>query len=213
MKVAFLYLADMKLAFLHARQDPKYAVLMVESVKRHMPQAEIIQLTDLDTDPVWGVDQVMRRPWHVENPIFLKMEHLAELEGEVLVLDTDVIVQADLSPVFGLPFDMALTWRDGPIYDEAGNDVAKLMPYNCGVMFQRNKVFWSKCLEWCAKNSPGWYGDQLSAVNIAPQFNVLRLHCNNFNYTPRRAEEDVSMKYAVHYKGKSRKFMDQRFGL
>ena len=49
MKVAFLYLKDMKLAFLHARQDPKYAVLMVESVKRHMPQAEIVQLTDFDT--------------------------------------------------------------------------------------------------------------------------------------------------------------------
>lgn len=212
MKVAFLYLKDMKLAFLHARQDPKYALLMIESVRKHMPHAQLIHLTDEDTEGIEGCE-VRRRPWHVENPIFLKMEHLREIEGEVLVLDTDVIVQADISPVFGLPFDMALTWRDGPIFDDAGNDVARLMPYNCGVMFQRNPMFWDACLHWCAKNSPGWYADQLSAVNIAPKFNVLRLHCNNFNYTPRKAEEDVSRRYVVHYKGKSRKFLDQRFGL
>ena len=202
----------MKVAFLHAKQDPKYARLMIASVMEHMPNIDILHLTDSDT-PALTSCIVIRRPWSHDNPMIFKMEHLAELDGEILVLDTDVIVQRTLVDVFRFDFDMALTWRSKKIVDADGNDITQLMPYNCGVMFQRNKLFWKEALRFVSDKDVGWYADQLAVANLAPHFNVLKLHCDNFNYTPKSADDNLSSRYAVHYKGVSRHLMDKRFGL
>lgn len=195
----------MKVAFLHARQDPKFAHFMLASVRRHMPAAELVHLTDEETPGIDGC-RVVRGRW-CGNPMLLKMRHLSDLTGDVLALDTDVIVQADLSPVFYFPFDVALTWRDGPIWDQKGNDLTKIMPINCGVMFSRNPAYWAACLAWCARHDiQDWYADQLAVANVRG-FDVLRLHCDNFNHTPLQKADDVSGKYAVHYKGKRKEWM------
>ena len=200
----------MRVAFLHAKQSPRYANWMVGAVREHMPGVEILHLTDAGTPAIEGCT-VVRREWEHDNPMIFRMEHLAALEGEVLVLDTDVVVQRDLSPVFGLDFDMALTWRDGPIMDGKGVDITRAMPINCGVMFQRNSRFWRECLRWCVGKDPGWYADQLAVAQTIWRFDVLRLHCENFNHKPRSADEDVSGRWAVHYKGNARRLMDARF--
>ena len=199
----------MKVAFLHARQDPKYAHLMLESVQRVMPGVECLHLTDADTPEIAGCTTI-RRTWDHPNPMIFKMEHLYALMGEVLVLDTDVIVQQDVSGVFALPFDVGLTFRNGPIWDEHGQDITRIMPINCGVMFSRNPAFWRACLAWCGGKNPGWYADQLAVAHVAGRFNVLKLHCDNFNYTPSRADENVERRYLLHFKGKSRGLMDER---
>ena len=202
----------MKVAFLHARQDPKYANLMLESVRKWMPNVDCLQLTDNDTPALNGCI-VIRRDWVHDNPMIFKMSHLNQLTGDILVLDTDVIVQKCMRDVFKFDFDMALTWRDGPIYDPDGLDLTKIMPYNCGVMFQRSPEFWTECLRWCRGRKVGWYADQLAVAAIAPHFDILKLHCDNFNYTPKSADEDLSTRHAVHYKGTKRHLMDKRFGL
>jgi len=195
----------MRVAFLHARQDPGYAQIMLESVRRHM-DVECLQLTDDSTRELTGCS-VQRLPWG-DNPMIFKMQHLAQLTGDVLILDTDVVVQSDLSKVFAFPFDVALTWRDGPIYDPSGKqDVTKIMPFNCGVMWSRSQQFWHDCLMWCKDKPVGWYADQLAVAAVSPEYHTLRLHCDNFNYTPGSATEDVSMRLAVHYKGNRKAWM------
>jgi len=200
----------MKVLFLHARQHDTCAKLMLASVRRHM-DAECIQLSDEDTPAIDGCE-IARKPWG-DNPMIFKMQHLAEIEGDCLVLDTDVIVQADLSPVFALPFDVALTWRDGPIYDPTGRvDVTKTMPYNCGVMWSRTPQFWRDCLAWCKDKPVGWYADQLAVAAVSKQYDTLRLHCDNFNYTPLSPSEDVSRRLAIHYKGNRKEWMFNKWG-
>jgi hypothetical protein len=194
----------MRIAFLHARQDPRYAEMMLASVREHM-SAEILHLTD-ETTPALDGCTVVRREW-IDNPMLFKMGHLAELDGDILVLDTDVIVRADLGCIFGLPFDVALTERDGPIYDSGGKDVTRAMPFNCGVMWSRNRDFWLACLKWCEGKPVGWYADQLAVAAMFPKWDVLRLHCYNFNYTPKNASEDISTRLAVHYKGHRKEWM------
>jgi hypothetical protein len=196
----------MIVAFLHYGQDDKYARKMIESVQRVMPGRKIVQLTDEVTPAVDGASTV-RLPLTHGNPMIFKMEHLARLTGAWMVLDTDVIVKSDLRHVFDLDFDVALTWRDGPIYDPEGNDLTRAMPINCGVMFSRSPEFWRACLEWCSGKDVGWYADQLAVAAVWKRFNVLRLHCDNFNYTPRSRDEDVSSRYVVHYKGKRKEWM------
>jgi len=195
----------MRAAFLHVNQDPKWAEVMAASVRRHM-DCEILQLTDMDTPTVEGCTPI-RREFTDGNLTMFKMEHLANLDGEVLVLDTDVIVQADISKVFGLPFDVALTWRDGPIWSDSGQDLAKLMPINCGVMWTRSPAFWKHCHAWAVEHPGGWYSDQFAVAANWRRFNVLRLHCDNFNHTPNTKAEDVSAKMVVHYKGKRKEWM------
>jgi hypothetical protein len=41
--------------------------------------------------------------------------------------------------------------------------------------------------------------------------NVLELSCNEFNYSPSQELEDVSGKYVVHYKGKRKKWMLEKY--
>jgi hypothetical protein len=166
---------------------------------------EIIQLTDMETPAIDGCS-VVRAEW-IDNPMIFKMQRLADLEGDILALDTDVVVNADLSPVFAFPFDVALTWRDGPIYAPDGTEVTQLMPINCGVMFCRNPEFWKACLEWCNIHEvKEWCADQLAVPRIQG-FNVLRLHCDNFNYTPFKQHEDLSRRLVVHYKGERKAWM------
>lgn len=200
----------MKVAFPFAKQDPKYAQVMVASVKRHMPNAEILQLTDEETPEIVGC-RAVRMKWQGDDSFTIfKMKHLVWMSGDVLVLDSDVVLQADLSPVFKLPFEVAATWRDGPIRGPDGEDITKAMPINTGVMFCRNHGLWGVCLQYCGESFINeWYADQLAVAAVISKFNALRLHCDNFNYTPGKRDEDVSNRLAVHYKGKRKEWMLQ----
>ena len=208
----------MKVVFLHAnfgegnrrpahhdqKESDLLAELVGESVRRSMPGAEIVQLTDEKTPAVEGCT-VVRRQWKHDNPMLFRMEHFAEIDGEFLALDTDCIVQADVSGVFSLPFDVALTIRDKPVIDpKSGKDLSLVMPFNTGVIFSRNRDLWRMAVSLVPENL-GWYSDQLVMPKLASKFNVLKLHCDNFNYTPQVDGEDVSGRLIVHYKGKWRK--------
>lgn len=194
----------MKVAFLHARQNPVFAEIMLKSVRKHMPGMECVHLTDDDTPAIEGCT-VIRKTWE-KNPMLFKMRHLSELDGETIILDTDVIVRADLREVFEYDFDVALTRRKGPIFDSNGNDVTIPMPYNCGVMFCRNPAFWKACLAWCPPDV-GWYADQLAVAAVSPDFHTMALDGNVWNYTPNGPDDDVSSKKVVHYKGLRKEWM------
>ena len=196
----------MRVAFFHVRQDPVYALKMIESVRRNM-DCEIVQNTDMETPAIDGCTVMRSKDEDNGNYMMWRMRGLSRLDGDVVSLDTDVVLQRDISCLFSLPFDAAFTWRDGPIPDGAGNDLSKLMPINSGVILYRNRDVWRECLEWCKKGDFGWYADQFAMAANWRKFDILRLHCDNFNYTPKSPDEDVSTRYAVHYKGKRKEWM------
>lgn len=198
----------MIVAFFHVRQDPAYADIAVQHVQKQMPGVRIVHMTDEETPLLAGCTSY-RRPWDGNDLTAFRAELLSYLDDEVLSLGTDVIVQRDLSPVFAWPFDAALTMRTDPILTPAGTDVTRLMPYNTDVAFSRGTAFWKAAHEVCvsARGKFGWYADQQAAAIVAPRFNVLKLHVSNFNHTPSSADEDVSKRYAVHYKGQRKAWM------
>lgn len=202
----------MRVAFLHARQDPACALLMLESVRRHGID-DIIQLTD-ETDPALPGCAVQRLPWDGTGVMEFRLRHLAALpDQDLLLIDTDVLIQADVRAVFSFPFDIGLTRRDGPIFDAEGNDITVVMRYNGGVVFSRRQAFWQQCHAWIEEQDAGlqdWYGDQVALAKFSPQWNALLLHCDNFNYTPLDRDEDVSGRLLVHYKGRRKEWMKER---
>lgn len=186
------------------------ALAMIASVRRHVPNACVIQMTDLVTDAVAGVDQVLRLP-RVPDFIIFRFGLLDRLPREAtLLLDYDVIVQGDLSHVFydsgQVDFDLALTRRDATDKSISSTMLEKI-PHNAGVMFSRPKGFdfWREALStyWNETGRNGWLDGAL-AVELAlknTRLRVLDLPCSIYNYTPISPDEDVSARLCVHYKG------------
>jgi len=204
----------MKIAFLHAKQDSTCAKIMLRSARKHMPKAEIIQMTNMDDVPLDGVDTVLRMPWEgtVEDATKWRLRHLERIEGDVISTDTDIVFQRDVSKVFDWDFDIAIARRDGPIMTPDGKDLTKIMAFNSGIMWCRNPEVWKRCLQWLSERDDiGWYSDQMAVNVVLPEFNVLKLHADNFNYSPSKQGEDLKNRYVVHYKGKRKPWMIKDF--
>lgn len=195
---------DFKVVFLHVGDDLRLPELMVESVLNAMPGVEIVQLTDEHTKPVKNVSKVVRKPFNGHLMTF-RMEHLADLDGNWITFDTDVIVKADLSHVFNESFDVALTKRHGKILDERGKDIVAMMPYNTGVMFSRNQQFWKEAYRLLLKmpeSAHKWWGDQLATRLVADsnKYALLELPCDTYNYSPKNIN-DHKEALVLHFKG------------
>jgi len=199
----------MIVGFLHVGADISLARKMVRNVRRYMQNAVIVHMTDRAT-PIIAETARRELPYDGEHLMTYRMDHLAQLpDSDLLVLDTDVLVQTDLGEVFSAPFDAALTKRKGRIL-YGGKDIVESMPYNTGVMFSRKRAFWQECASLCRQmpdDLQRWWGDQLAVKAVADsrRFKIVELPCEQFNYTPKSQDEDVSVKYAVHYKGPQRK--------
>lgn len=201
----------MRVGFLHVGHDARLAAIMVKSVKDVMG-CDVVQMTDDETPAVEGVDELRRFTWNKRELMLYRLQHLSALEGEYLILDTDIIVQRDIRK--DIKGDVMLTRRMGPILDATGIDVAKEMPYNCGVMYCKDRGFWMTCLELLEampQEKKEWYGDQLAVKEAATLFDVQELPCEEYNYTPSHRDEDVSRKAIVHYKGIRKQWMLERY--
>lgn len=201
--------------FLHIGKLSKIAQIMVASVKKAMPTARIVQMTDTNTKPVTGVDEVIRKRYDGRFLMPYRLLHLKDFpEVDAVFLDTDVVVQKDLVSVFESEFDVGLTIRDEPVVDPEGIDVTVAMPYNTGVMFSRSggRPFWEAAYRHCMTFSDyekEWWGDQLSVKAIADNtaLKLKKFPCSLYNYTPKEVDEDVSNKFIVHYKGARKEWM------
>lgn len=201
----------MILTFLHVGNEAALPTLMVDSVRRTMPGATVVQLTDQVTSAVPGVDEIIRKDYDGKLMTF-RMRHLAGLEDEFITLDTDVIVRRDLRPLFDASFDVALTMRETPVTSINGVDLAKEMPYNTGLMFSRNPRFWQEAYAVLMRLDPDthrWWGDQLSVKVVAEsgRYMVKELPCDEYNYTPRNRLDMPETACMIHYKGERKQWM------
>lgn len=180
--------------------DQSYVGRMVVSVQSVLG-CPIVQMSDLKTPKVEGVDEVIRLPFRV--PLMLyRLKHLASFpHEEMLILDTDVIAKAPVDDVWHFDFDIALTRR--PEVESFG------MPFNTGVMFSRTRDFWQDCYRWLETQKPelhAWYGDQHAVAAIAKrgEYDICSLPAEEFNWSPNSWEDSSDARF-WHYKGRVRK--------
>lgn len=184
-------------SFLMVGNQP-WAPAMVRSVRR-VHSCHIVQMSDLKTPEVPGVDEVVRLPFRI--PLMLyRLKHLASFpHDEMLILDADVVAKAH--DILSEDWDVALTKR--PMEEAFG------MPYNTGVMISRSRTFWVEALEWlndAPKTLHDWYGDQTAVARIAAtgRHRIKELSCAEFNWSP-NSRRDTSDARFWHYKGLTRK--------
>lgn len=199
----------MLVGFLHVGPDASLATLMVKSALKL--GYECLQMTDEETPAVKGVSRVFRLPWNKKRLMTYRLAHLAARPEPMFVVDTDILFVRDVSDVWEMDFDAMLTKREGPIYDKNGVDVAKIYPYNCGVMACRDKEFWKYAFSVCAslpEDLQNWYGDQEGVKWAARKFKTLELPCEEWNYTP-ASLEDTGNARILHLKGRRKVWMEE----
>jgi hypothetical protein len=195
-------------SFLLVGEQP-YAAMMVASVKA-VHDCKVVQMSDLRTPAVAGVDEVVRMPFRI--PLMLyRLRHLASYKhDEMLILDTDVICKEPIDDVLEQDFDIALTMRDaGEMYDGDGKDVGGGMPFNTGVMISRSADFWAECHNWLSGESAelqNWYGDQRAVFEVTQRghYRTLCMPCSEFNWAPSHRHDSSPARF-WHYKGAVRK--------
>ena len=183
---------------------------MIESVRKHL-KCELVQMTDLDTPAL--VENVVRISMKGIYHVPWQMNHYQAQAGEVLFLDTDCVVQRDVTDVFKHDFDVAFTGRStrfGVYTDDNGTQ--HYMPFNLGVTFCRSPHFWKEIKERVEKHTDhmmlNWWGGQVECWKIYNEqsgWNFKILDAQTHNYTPNQEDEDLSGKAIVHYKGNKRK--------
>lgn len=207
--------ADITFAFLHAGRIPReVAQIMVASVKKTMPNARVVQMTDYNTKAILGVDDVVRKFWDGRQLMPYRFLHMKEFPlGRTIFADYDTVLCRDVSHLFDEEFDVALTRRDETDRSLAdAPDVLREMPYNTGVMLSREsgRGFWEEAHRMCLgmpDEDRGWWGDQVAIKTLADTttLRVKELPCALYNYTPVDPGEDLRGKFVLHYKGADRK--------
>lgn len=147
----------------------------------------------------------------------------------VLFLDADTLVRKPFPWQAGV--DLYATWRD---HVNGDREMARAQPYNYGVVGVVSNTATIEAFLWMrarilqmAPKNQDWYGNQLALADLlgAPrghpwtahirwtlsdlgtELNVSPLSCDNWNYSPNAANEDVSEKGILHMKGARKDLM------
>lgn len=216
-------------------EHAEYCELSIRSVRKVDPHARITVYTD-EASASWKVDAaVARMPGG--RPAMMAREEAkviaactADHGEELLFLDSDILLRERFP--FDAHADLYLTYRDYTNVrdgEKIGDDVAKIMPYNGGVVGVRVGPAAIEALVWCKarmlKMIPDrqkWWGDQMALAELVGRSppgtydrmlrwsledrgTALRVHVldgERWNYTPQAEDEDFTGRSILHCKGK-----------
>ena len=208
--------------------------LAFESAQLRAPRARRILLTDETTavPPGMKVDEVMRFPMDRNRLMYERMRvQAAYLERRPasrhsVLVDSDIVVNRDPTPIFAEDFDVGLTWRGG--FPDA--------PFNGGIIFvssgEAGLEFFRRsraCYDAIAENRAiaraipqdlrAWWGDQYAIAHVVGYrafaerktdclavegIRVRFFPCSDYNFALEARGYPMSLlapKYFLHFKG------------
>lgn len=164
--------------FLHVGTDT-HPKMLVQSIHRLMPDAEIIQCSDSDTAEVEGVSHVSRTEGDIANLMTFRLEAfmLLELDRPAAYIDSDMLMTRafdpalEIGPVDALccrrSFDTTMpfntTLRGMNMTEHEGKTMGMAYPILACFTVTAGNWFWTECQETLAHMDPQyhrWYGDQ-----------------------------------------------------
>ncbi len=199
--------------------------LLVKSIRKYIPNAYIIQISDLKTGKVEGVDKIYRYDGDTSNLMTFRLESHANLDitEQTIFLDTDMLILKFFPLSDFASCDVVLCERefglDGIVNTKyngmnmtmyQNKSFQEVWPFLGCLNIVKNKSFWSGCSDILSNLDPQfhfWYGDQ-EAIKIFVRNNPL------LNYG--MAKESLfaclpeyinleKLPYIAHFKGKARK--------
>ena len=204
-------------------EPQKYIQTMFASARRFHSQCRQVILSDRGTVfPSHPDTDIIRYDLDAESPMMSRsiawLRYVKEAEEHTIFLDSDILINGDLSPVFDYDFDVSLTYRDEDKW-----------PINAGINFAHGQRidgaarFHRRWLQRFRSHHHGrgvWGGDQdalremFSALDFARDdifchdldgIKVLFLPCSTYNFsTAMQCEMDghYPHKKVLHFKGR-----------
>lgn len=185
------------------------ARIMVASARKHMPGTNVLMITDAKTSALDGVPVVRFSTDGYADFIPWLTNACSLMEGEVLYLDSDVVVQRDLRPLLNVDADIVLPYRGMKMVD------GHLQPFIFGCVAYKNAAIWKEIRDRVLampEKERQWYGSQIAVFDMwveqsngIGKWKIASVPRNVYNYTPRDAEDAPADKWVLHYKGRKRK--------
>jgi hypothetical protein len=199
----------MKIAYYCSQADHlKLGELSIASVRQHMPNAEIIHLTDDVTPALPGADTVLRFTATTngvrENYWKRYWNAASHLTGETVLLGTDSIFRRDITSVFDGYFDVALP-----------HIADKKWRYDAGTIFSRSPELYKRLAASPISNMSNAALFENDVVTFLAEFHrisathqIVEISGEKYSFVPASAN-DAGIKKAsiVHYRGPRKKWM------
>jgi hypothetical protein len=178
----------------------------IGSIRQHMPDARITQLSDMDTPAVPGVDRVRRAtapyPLVRKTLSYVGYHFLADLDlDECLFLDMDMLINADVADVFDGHFDVAVCPR--PARDGMKAWMHVRWPY-CSAMFVKTRAFWQDVYAAMRALPTREWVDNMEAVGTvvnSGRYRVKLLDPSLYNRVPKSVDAYDPAVKIYHFKG------------
>jgi hypothetical protein len=208
--------------------------LSFESAQLRAPRARRVLLTDEATavPPGMKVDEVMRFPMNLDRLMYERMRvHALYLETRPagrhsVLIDSDIVVNRDPTPIFGEVFDVGLTWREGVPVAPFNGGMIFVSSGDAGIeFFRRARACYDALAESDAvapvypQDLRAWWGDQFALAlvvghrafadrktdaELVDGIRVRFFPCNDYNFSFEVRENSMSFlasKYFLHFKG------------
>lgn len=180
----------------------RMTALSVASVKAHMPDAEVVQMSParLETG-AWADSRVVTPE---EGDFFVRRVIANAMlgDGEILYPDSDTRFVGDVRHVFEGEFDVALPQIDDP-------DVR----YSAGIVFSRRARFWSEQAVMKLRQTDDGRPFTTDLLRFFTKFvdawdgEVLRLEERRYERVPRSQGDPCEGALIVHYRGPRKRWM------
>ena len=204
------------------------ADLLVKSIKKTNSNCQIIQISNKEDRNISDIDEKIIFDFKSATFMINRLEsQIADLEkfGPTIFLDTDMLVNKDLSAVFDrlLNNDLVFTQRKNNFYindtfqnikfSEFTNKTAnEVMPFNGGFLGASNIVVQKKLLQIYSELPSKfhyWFGDQVALKKLydAKEFKISLLD-SNYNYNVKDISNYDKNICIYHFKGRFKKLIN-----
>jgi hypothetical protein len=198
----------MRIAFTHFGVAEEIALVMIESVRKHMPNVIITQLSDMTSRRVYGVDEIRRVD--ARSYPYLLYKHMSELPTPFIRVDYDMIFQGDITHILDDDIDLAMNLHGDP--KVLGSKWGKAYPYATCIWGAKNKAkefaedFRNRHME---SRRDDWLGliPSVNEVLVTGKYRVKALPGEIYNYTPIDRHDRPKDALVIHYKGNRKHWM------
>ena len=179
----------------------------VGSIRKHMPNAHIIQLSDMETPKVDDVDEVIK-----ERRLFARSKNNVHYEGyrllseldvdELMFADMDFIFNDSVEHLFDGDFEVSLCDKRGPGCGIRTHQIERY-PY-LGVIITKTKEFWKDCYKYMLGFEKKRWPDNMEAVAKivdSGKYKVKFIDGNIYNKVPRFKDDYNPDAKIYHFKG------------
>lgn len=213
--------------FFHVGIDVKEPTMLVSSIAKSNPDADIIQCSDLETPAIEGVTRLFRLEGNSNHLMTFRIRAFSELQLQqpAIYLDTDMIVTKQLKPAFLLGDKAVLlckrefgqdlyhtgSMRGVSFPEHKGRLLGEVYPYLACASITRDYTLWSDLhgvLGALDSRFHIWYGDQEAmrywVDTKASDELVGFLPESKFACLPEESDY-VANAFILHFKGAARK--------